>query len=257
MTLPSSFSTPLGMGAGDEQGRTPSRVALSGMISSSSSGRCCRRVCAWARPAAVLTAAAVLVRAPHADAFGPVHPSAKLLWNFTVDGGMSSPAVSNGRVFAGSLDRRVYALNATTGASLWVYQAPQIVQSSRPLCTSPAGDVVYVTANVHGVIALEAATGTERWHQEGYAATSALAHSNGGGVLYFGAYDRHVYALAADTGRQLWSFATRSYVCSTPAVSSDDATIFVGGHNDAIYALHAETGVLKWNYTTQGKVFDS
>lgn len=111
---------------------------------------------------------------------------------------------------------------------------------------------VCVTANVQGVIALDALTGAERWHREGYTATSAIARAHFGGVLYFGDYDHNMYALAADSGNRIWSFTTGSFVCSTPVTSNDDATIFVGGHDSAVYALDSRTGQLKWKFAAKG-----
>jgi hypothetical protein len=42
----------------------------------------------------------------------------------------SSPAVADGKVYVGSQDRRIYALNASTGALIWSYLTGNWVRSS-------------------------------------------------------------------------------------------------------------------------------
>jgi outer membrane protein assembly factor BamB len=52
----------------------------------------------------------------------------------------SSPAVANGVVYVGSVDGNVYALNASTGAKLWSFNAGDVVASSPAV----ANGVVYI-----------------------------------------------------------------------------------------------------------------
>jgi outer membrane protein assembly factor BamB len=52
----------------------------------------------------------------------------------------SSPAVANGVVYVGSLNQKVYALNARTGANLWSYGTGGQVYSSPAV----ANGMVYV-----------------------------------------------------------------------------------------------------------------
>ena len=40
------------------------------------------------------------------------------------------------------------------------------------------------------------------------------------GVIYFGSYDRNVYAVDAETGVQKWKYSTFGPVASTPAVAN-------------------------------------
>ena len=53
------------------------------------------------------------------------------LWSYTTSGGVqSSPAVSDGRVYVGSEDSKVYCLNASTGSLIWSYTTGNLVWSS-------------------------------------------------------------------------------------------------------------------------------
>jgi hypothetical protein len=55
----------------------------------------------------------------------------RALWNYTTGNYVSSaPAVADGKVFIGSYDSSVYALNASTGARIWSYKTDDEVLSS-------------------------------------------------------------------------------------------------------------------------------
>ncbi|MBS0658606.1 MAG: PQQ-binding-like beta-propeller repeat protein [Verrucomicrobia bacterium] len=71
------------------------------------------------------------------------------------------------------------------------------------------------------------------------------------GVLYFGSDDHHLYAIEAETGRQLWRFATRGPVPSTPAVA--DGLVFAPSYDGGFYALDARDGSLRWKFATGGE----
>jgi outer membrane protein assembly factor BamB len=72
------------------------------------------------------------------------------------------------------------------------------------------------------------------------------------GVVYFGDYDSHVYALNAHTGAKLWSFATGDTVFSSPAVAN--GVVYVGSNDGNVYALNATTGAKLWSFATGGIV---
>jgi outer membrane protein assembly factor BamB len=70
-------------------------------------------------------------------------------------------------------------------------------------------------------------------------------------TLYFGGDDGNVYAVDAETGRQVWKRATGGPVPSTPAVA--DGIVYVGSYDGKFYALDAHTGAMKWKFTTDGE----
>ena len=71
------------------------------------------------------------------------------------------------------------------------------------------------------------------------------------GVIYFGSNDNNVYAVAADSGRQLWAHATGGPVAATPAVARD--LVYVGSYDGRFYALDARTGATRWKFRTGGE----
>ncbi|HJW28425.1 MAG TPA: PQQ-binding-like beta-propeller repeat protein, partial [Saprospiraceae bacterium] len=68
------------------------------------------------------------------------------------------------------------------------------------------------------------------------------------GVVYFGSYDRNLYALDAQTGSEKWNFPTGSAIESSPVFG--DSTIYVGSHDNYTYAVNAANGALVWKVAT-------
>jgi outer membrane protein assembly factor BamB len=67
------------------------------------------------------------------------------------------------------------------------------------------------------------------------------------GVVYVGAFDGRLLALAPD-GTQQWQFATGREIRSSPALA-EDGTIYFGARDHRFYAL-TKAGQLKWRFTT-------
>ncbi|MBA2457569.1 MAG: PQQ-binding-like beta-propeller repeat protein [Gemmatimonadales bacterium] len=144
----------------------------------------------------------------------------------------SSPAAADGRVFVGSRDGFLYAVDAASGRLLWrvdhhmswVNTSPAVagdlvfagssderflqavdvrtgkercrVKTERPVWSSPAvaGDLVYVGDGSGTVYALDRASGAERWrHQSGRRILSSPVPHDG--LLYVGNDDGGIYAI--------------------------------------------------------------
>ena len=72
-----------------------------------------------------------------------------------------------------------------------------------------------------------------------------------GNVVYFGSDDGNIYAVAADTGKQLWQQTTGGPVAATPAVA--DGVVYANSYDGKLYALDAHTGIQKWKFATAGE----
>lgn len=70
-------------------------------------------------------------------------------------------------------------------------------------------------------------------------------------IIYFGSDDGNVYAVDAETGRQVWKQKTKGPVSSSPAVA--DGSVFVASYDGKFYAFDAKTGTLKWKFSTGGE----
>jgi len=178
------------------------------------------------------------------------------LWNYTTGYSLfrSSPAVADGKVFIGSTDCVVYALDKNTGALLWSYATGGAVEFSSP---AVADGMVFIGSYDKKLYALNASTGAHIWnYTTGGRVQTSPAVANG--VVLIGSCDGKVYALDEFTGAPMWNYTTggpASYYYSSPAVA--DGMVFIGSVDDRLYALDASTGAYIWNYTTGDDVRSS
>ena len=100
----------------------------------------------------------------------------------------SSTAVSDGLVYVGSYDTKVYCLNAATGAFVWSYTTGSAVWGSSP---DVVGGFVYVGSNDTKVYCLNAATGAFVWS---YTTGGTVGYPAVVNAVYVGSMDGRVYA---------------------------------------------------------------
>jgi polyvinyl alcohol dehydrogenase (cytochrome) len=158
-------------------------------------------------------------------------PRLKLKWAFAFPKGMTNnaqPTVVSGRVFAASDNGYVYSLDAKTGCVYWSFQNGSIVRNS-PMVGAVSGQ------------------GNARW------------------AVFFGDGHANVFALDAQTGRQLWKVRVDEHVVAriTGGVKYYDGRVYVplsgseefnSGQKDypcctargGVVALDASTGKVIW-----------
>jgi outer membrane protein assembly factor BamB len=186
-----------------------------------------------------------------------------LTWRTPTGGTVrSSPAVTRDRVFIGSSDGHLYALDRSTGAVRWKYAAGGSVLSS-PAVTN--GLVLFAQRN-GTLVALDAAKGTPRWSvrtgaprpfpwgREGwdfYVSSPVIS----GDLAIMAAADGIVYALDASTGKERWRHPTGALIRSSAGVGA--GTVVVGGADGYVYALNLADGKLRWRGETEGATLDS
>jgi eukaryotic-like serine/threonine-protein kinase len=181
----------------------------------------------------------------------------------TGDAVRSSPAVTRTRVFAGSGDGYLYAIDRATGKVVWRYAAGGPVHASPAL----AGGLVVAETMAGRIFAVDQASGRRRWSVEtgpalpfntfpagdwDYLASSPVVV---GQTVVIGAPDGGVYALDLATGKQRWRARTNGRVRATPAVA--DGLVVVGSFDGRVYALDLKTGVERWVHRTEGDTLDS
>ena len=72
-----------------------------------------------------------------------------------------------------------------------------------------------------------------------------------GKAIYFGGDDGNVYAVDAESGRQIWKRTTKGPVSSSPAVAG--GIVYVTSYDGKLYALNADTGAVQWKFATAGE----
>ncbi len=68
------------------------------------------------------------------------------------------------------------------------------------------------------------------------------------GTVYFGGYDKKVYAIDAATGEKKWEFLAGDNFQSSPAYA--DGVLYVTCYDKKLYALDAKTGSKLWEFAT-------
>lgn len=166
---------------------------------------------------------------------------------------LSSPLVHEGKVYVGSSDQRVYALDARSGKPVWVFKTGGMVHSSPAL----AGANVVVGSWDGAVYALDAATGVQKWRfQTQTEQTRSImlgiqaSPSVDADTVYIGSRDGYFYALDAASGKQRWRYdAQGSWVVATAA--QDAAAVYVGTSDTGLLlALDKRSGAEKYRYRT-------
>ncbi|GAA2431857.1 hypothetical protein GCM10010191_52130 [Actinomadura vinacea] len=158
------------------------------------------------------------------------------IWHFQADQVVETrPAAAAGRVFVGSHDHRLYALDAFTGEEVWRFDAGASVTSAPVV----ADGVVYIGCASGHLFAVDADKGKRRWDfQTGGAIHSRVAPR--GGLLYFGSNDHCVYALDVTDGQVRWRCSTGGEVRSSPAVHH--GRVYFGSRDFHVHAVDARTG---------------
>ena len=172
-------------------------------------------------------------------------------WQFTTQGSLhSSPTLSpdGESIFVGSFDKRLYSINAGSGALRWSFSTSGFV-FSKP-AVSPDGATVFVGSGDYNLYALNAASGAKRWS---FATRdfvySSPALSLDGATVFVGSTDYNLYAINAVSGDKRWSFTTGGYVQSSPALSPDGSTVFVVSADFNMYAISAASGAKRWSFS--------
>ncbi len=82
------------------------------------------------------------------------------IWQFTTGNKIwSTPAVNNGNVFIGSFDKKLYAVDAVTGKEKWSFVTQGAILSTPVI----DGGTVYVASFDRSIYALDEATGNLKW----------------------------------------------------------------------------------------------
>ena len=113
-------------------------------------------------------------------------PKLKLKWAFgfpNANAARAQPTIAGGRVFVGSQDGTVYALDAKSGCTVWTFKAKSGVRTA-VVMGAPAGasTPLYFGDGRSNVYALNASSGTQLWTQN--VETHPSSHITGAPALY-------------------------------------------------------------------------
>jgi outer membrane protein assembly factor BamB len=145
-------------------------------------------------------------------------------WEFAAgDSVLAAPALDGGRVFFGSFDGSVYALDASTGKLVWRRDTRGAVVSTPVV----SGDRVVVGTRSYDLLGLDARSGKPVWTRYIWFSWVESSATLRDGVAYVGSSDAAaVYAFDARTGEQRWKTDVHGWAWGQPAVT--DARVYAG-----------------------------
>jgi outer membrane protein assembly factor BamB len=148
------------------------------------------------------------------------------VWEFASgDSVLAAPAVAGGRVYFGSFDGNVYALDAAKGGLIWKHDTKGAVVSTPAL--DPASGRLIIGSRSYDLLGLDAATGEAAWKRYIWSSWVESSARLRDGVAYVGSSDAAaLYAFDARTGRPLWATDVHGWAWGQPAVT--DRRVFIG-----------------------------
>lgn len=168
-------------------------------------------------------------------------------WTFETHGPITTaPQVdSKGRVYVGSWDTHLYALDANTGAQEWLFPMgwglaiPPVIRD----------EIIYVGSMDNNFYSLDTSQGDISWVFTCHSAIQSVPLIYGDSI-FFGCDDGYFYALNRTTGDLVWQFSPGYFLKDdsynykvTPLHSNPVAyngTVFLGSQG-TLYALDAQT----------------
>ncbi len=196
----------------------------------------------------------------------------------------------DGQVYVSSIGGEIFALDAETGETLWLFDAETPILGT--INRTGAGDLVFIDQADGSIHALNPDTGETTWKGEPidrcdgspstagdyivYGSCAAALHlfsakdgtlirnieldpdsQVAGGVaiagdsLFSGSHSGFVFRANAKSGDVIWmNESSMAEVFSTPAVS--ESLIVVGSLDGMVYALDRDTGEERWAFETIG-----
>ena len=175
----------------------------------------------------------------------------KKLWSFETEGYVNcSPAIINGFTFVTGCDEQLRVVDVQTGKQI------KKMPLDTYLIASPAiwGDILYVGTYASEVIAVNWKTLQVEWRYRA-AAGEFPYHSSAAITQKFvivGGRDKLLHCINRKTGKEVWTFATRGKVDSSPVVVND--RIYFGSDDGHLYGVELKTGKQFWKEKIGRKV---
>ena len=160
----------------------------------------------------------------------------------------------NGNLIAPNDNYLIYEIDRKTGKRINQYPANEMVWSL-PAINTKTNRIFFGTnfAAFKNTYCYDMGTHKKLWSKGGLgtnAASILLTSQDKNGAAILGGYDGYVRAYGQNNGYQIWKFATRDHIYSSPAQLSD-GTIIQASVDGSIYALNPNTGKPVWVYDTE------
>jgi len=191
---------------------------------------------------------------------GPGILNPKVKWKFKTQGPVrGSSVVDAEKIYFGSADGNLYAVNKYSGGLAWKFQTQGAISCAPGLSES----LVIISSNDNFVYALSIKTGQlawkfqmqplvpSYWEWDYYTASPVVAD----GKIYIGSGDGNLYVLSSGQGKLLWKYKTNGRIRASPLVKS--GRVYLPSNDGVVNVLTAAEGKLLWQFETEGAKLDS
>ena len=126
----------------------------------------------------------------------------------------------------------------------WQYNAPRYKSNT----STPAvynGTVYFCSGD--RLYAADAQSGALKWKYPAEEALGGMVKTSvtiSDGLVFFGATDKNLYAVDAETGKYVWAYSTSGSIKSSPMVS--EGVVYCGSDDNCLYAINVQTGESVW-----------
>lgn len=151
---------------------------------------------------------------------------------------------ADGQLIVGGFDKKLYSLNPQTGQSNWQFTEAHDrwyggVFATDKMIYAPNADYNLYALNLQG---------QRQWTFEADQSIWGQPVSDGANI-YFGTLGRKVFAVNAQTGKQVWVQKMDGAILGSPVLGTDNS-LYVGSYGGTVYALNTSNGKIRWSKTT-------
>jgi len=174
----------------------------------------------------------IIVGAENGEVIG-LELSGQRKWSLRTRRGVTAaPYVDEveGICYVGSFDGYMYAVDASTGYSMWRFRTSGPIISA----AAPVRDLVVFGSADGNVYGVNAESAKEKWRfnaEQPIVSSPVIRDEN----IYIGGTDGNLYCLEAKTGKEIWRFQTENSITAAPYII--DNMILVGSMDRTLYAL--------------------
>jgi outer membrane protein assembly factor BamB len=174
--------------------------------------------------------------------------SGNLRWHYKSGGQIKGAmTLAGGRVYFGSYDTHVYALDVRTGKRVWRASSQPRVGRTGTFYANPAVAYgrVYLGATDGKMYSYGARSGKLRWSNgtgDFIYSSAAVWRRN----VLVGSYDGDFYSFDAATGDVRWRFDANGKISGSPTVI--DGIVYFSTLSGRTYGLDARNGKVRWTY---------
>ena len=154
-----------------------------------------------------------------------------------------------------------FTVETATPQLRWTYQMPHEVMGAPAVWDQDDKPVLVLGSKFGNLIALDAATGRERWKRMAgnwFDNSACIGVVEGEPVVFAGSHDYNVYALRAADGHLIWRRALGGEIYSAPAFFHLEGRphLLIAALDNHLHLLDARTGRIVTSYYTGRPIWD-